>query len=1058
MLNLLILEAEKEKSSQDKRRKEERVPSSPLGQSGLGKLTIPNFLYEIKKKVNDFDAAGKQCEPVVRKNVPCPPVCVTDIRNCPAQLSVTNLCQSGEFYCQDGQCRSGSSQEAACANVRPVCNCRSGFFTPQLGGFSYFPCALEQDNPKNAKYRTNVTNFAQGDNVGNTPLIAKCATDLNLAQPGSLGQSGAPNPFILQCNPKSVRSLNAVAPEFIFFYSFLVIEAIILLAHNLYKKSAEKKLRGDTAPVKQKKRAFFTVSSDNEVELQDLFSSSASDPDQSLRFTGFRRDLFGQLARYSLLVSSIIWLTLLLILTLDYYGVFASINYAEESFMLFINHDTLSRVFILVWHVVTVWFLTLKIGQARQDTYFGRRCSLLEAEMVLVEKRIETPVYLAGMGAIVEKVRRMEKVLRRATRTDVSVHIVPVKQTSSHNGASGRRYIEFECVRYVYDEKSSSFEQTSFLVGPTFADMHRQIGGLSSAEGKARLELVGANEISFPADTFWTGMVKEFTGYFYIYQMMSLAIWYYYAYYYMGLVLTAVIVISGLFKVSVSIKAQRRVLQMASFHGKVNVLRDSKWAHLSTTELVPGDVIEIRDDDEHILSVDVVLVEGGSVADESSLTGEALPVAKFPVKNEPVPYSREENGKVHSLFAGCRVLQTQPAGPNQPVLAIVTATGANTAKGRLVRDILYPTPISFIFTEHLKIVFPMLIGWGLVMLGLSVWMLGTEGVDSWFYGMFTISQVLSPLLPAVLVIGQSVAAERLRKRGILCVDLQRITLGGKVKIFCFDKTGTLTKEGLDFLGVQPAPVGGSSATMGTTVTQSWTEFPEDIKRAMMSCHSVTTVGTQFVGNFVDIEMFKATKARLVLSNGGGQALFDPSTGSIQGGTTVEPGDSTGTPVHILKRFEFVHAQQYMSVLIRDPTTNTLRVLLKGSFEKIRDLCDPSSLPADYDSIARYHASRGCYVLSFAQRVIPESANVSDVLNSWTRSDLEHSASFIGFILFRNELKESTPTALAELKRGGCRVVMITGDNAQTGIYVAKASGMISKDVHEGEEGADAVDE
>lgn len=37
--------------------------------------------------------------------------------------------------------------------------------------------------------------------------------------------------------------------------------------------------------------------------------------------------------------------------------------------------------------------------------------------------------------------------------------------------------------------------------------------------------------------------------------------------------------------------------------------------------------------------------------------------------------------------------------------------------------------------------------------------------------MFTISQILSPLLPAVLVIGQSVAATRLRRNGILCVDL-----------------------------------------------------------------------------------------------------------------------------------------------------------------------------------------------------------------------------------------------------------------------------------------------
>jgi P-type E1-E2 ATPase len=81
---------------------------------------------------------------------------------------------------------------------------------------------------------------------------------------------------------------------------------------------------------------------------------------------------------------------------------------------------------------------------------------------------------------------------------------------------------------------------------------------------------------------------------------------------------------------------------------------------------------------------------------------------------------------------------------------------------------------------------------------------GTSGTDAWFYGMFSLSQILSPLLPAVLVIGQSQACNRLLKKGILCVDLKRITIAGKVKVFCFDKTGTLTKEGLNFLGVQPS--------------------------------------------------------------------------------------------------------------------------------------------------------------------------------------------------------------------------------------------------------------
>jgi cation-transporting ATPase 13A3/4/5 len=48
--------------------------------------------------------------------------------------------------------------------------------------------------------------------------------------------------------------------------------------------------------------------------------------------------------------------------------------------------------------------------------------------------------------------------------------------------------------------------------------------------------------------------------------------------------------------------------------------------------------------------------------------------------------------------------------------------------------------------------------------------------------MYAISQLVSPLLPAALVIGQSVTAGRLRQKNIFCVDLPRILMAGKGKV------------------------------------------------------------------------------------------------------------------------------------------------------------------------------------------------------------------------------------------------------------------------------------
>ncbi|KAI9349302.1 hypothetical protein DFJ73DRAFT_789982 [Zopfochytrium polystomum] len=595
--------------------------------------------------------------------------------------------------------------------------------------------------------------------------------------------------------------------------------------------------------------------------------------------------------------------------------------------------------------------------------------------------------------------------------------------------SQGRRFIEFECVRYVYDDRYGNFFPYNFTVGPTFADLHLQKVGLRSADANDRMELVGPNAIVFPEDTFLSALFKEFSSVFYVYQMMMLWIWYYYAYYYMGLVLTLVIVASGLGKVVVFLRAQKRVLSMANFTGTIRALRDGNWTLLSTDQIVPGDVVEIVAS-EHVLPVDAVLVEGGAVCDESSLTGEALPVVKFAVRDDPsAVFKKDSDGsKTYCLFAGCHVMEAQPASRGRPVMAIVTSTGAQTSKGRLVKDILFPSP-------HLKVVFPLLVAWGFVMLGLSIAMLGSSSVDSWFYGMFTISQVLSPLLPAVLVIGQSVASERLAKRGILCVDLDRITLSGKVKVYCFDKTGTLTREGLNFLGVQPVTSLNPDVPSFGKVVQDFVTFPDLMRRAMLTCHSVSMVGNRPVGNFVDVEMFRAT----------GAALSANADESGAGGSMVYPTTQGDRNLHIVKRFEFVHSNAYMTVLVRDPNDNRLYVFLKGSFEKIREICHPSTVPTNYNDVARFHASEGCYVLAFACRELPSSVSMDEAARL-TREALERpgdpSTRMLGLCLFRNELKPDTADALDDLRDGGCRVVMITGDNADTAVFVARKCRMI----------------
>ena len=83
----------------------------------------------------------------------------------------------------------------------------------------------------------------------------------------------------------------------------------------------------------------------------------------------------------------------------------------------------------------------------------------------------------------------------------------------------------------------------------------------------------------------------------------------------------------------------------------------------------------------------------------------------------------------------------------------------------------------------------------------------------------------------------------------------------------------------------------------------------------MACHSVTMVNDTPVGNFVDVEMFGATGAKL--AEGGGMVYLQ--------------GEGGGRGIKIVKRFEFVHSRAYMSVLVKDVRTGVLSVFMKGGF-------------------------------------------------------------------------------------------------------------------------------
>ena len=76
---------------------------------------------------------------------------------------------------------------------------------------------------------------------------------------------------------------------------------------------------------------------------------------------------------------------------------------------------------------------------------------------------------------------------------------------------------------------------------------------------------------------------------------------------------------------------------------------------------------------------------------------------------------------------------------------------------------------------------------------------------------------------------------------------------------CFDKTGTLTEDGLDFMGLKR-----SDDLTGKMVRDPKTELGEKsiLLQAIASCHSLTMIHGELLGDPLDIKMFRRKKLHL----------------------------------------------------------------------------------------------------------------------------------------------------------------------------------------------------
>ena len=234
-------------------------------------------------------------------------------------------------------------------------------------------------------------------------------------------------------------------------------------------------------------------------------------------------------------------------------------------------------------------------------------------------------------------------------------------------------------------------------------------------------------------------------------------------------------------------------------------VRRTEMTDVAVDELLPDDLIRVLPGER--FAADGELVEGETHANESMLTGEALPVAKKP-GDTVTGGSLNGEGSVH--------VRVRAVGAQSTLAQIIT----------LVQDAQAgKAPVQRLVDKVAAVFVPVVLLIALLTLGVWLW-LGAP----WEQALLNTVAVLVIACPCALglatptaiMAGTGVAAQH----GILIKDAQALEIAHRVDTVAFDKTGTLTEGRPRLLVVEAVPgVDEEAVLRAAAALQAQSEHP-----------------------------------------------------------------------------------------------------------------------------------------------------------------------------------------------------------------------------------------
>ncbi|SEA54316.1 cation-translocating P-type ATPase [Variovorax sp. YR216] len=419
------------------------------------------------------------------------------------------------------------------------------------------------------------------------------------------------------------------------------------------------------------------------------------------------------------------------------------------------------------------------------------------------------------------------------------------------------------------------------------------------------------------------------------------------------------------------------------------VLRGPTARRIAARELVVGDVVLLAEGDR--VPADMDLVEASNLAvDESLLTGESMPVAKEAAASHPAI----DTAKV---FSGTLVTSGTGRG-------CVIATGEHSALGRIGKSLAGIAADSTPIQQETRRVVKQVAAVGLALAGVLAVAYGITRGD-WLHGVLaglTLAMAILPEeLPVVLTLFLGLGAWRLAREKVLARSIPAIERLGATTVLCVDKTGTLTANRM-------------------TVRRVWSE--EAVYDRLSSA-----------GQVLQEELHGVLEYAVLASH---RRAFDPMESAIAfaGQQLLAGTEHLHADWTLVDDYPLSPEMLAMSRVWQSPDQRERLIAAKGAPEAIVDLCHmDADRAAMVAAQVRAMAQDGLRVLGVAQATFGAAA----------LPELQHDFEFrfLGLVGLEDPVRPDVPQAIAECRKAGIRVVMMTGDHSATAVSVARQAGL-----------------